>query len=141
MSTKSGKSSARKAARKTSLKRSDGPRSAEELAGQYRIVLEVHPKLGFVGSSVEMPTVFADGSTADRCVAATRHALSLAIATMMELGHAPPLPASLGKRDAQVNIRVAAHEKLLLQEAARRSGFTGISDFLRALGLRQVMSA
>jgi len=116
------------------------PKSAGELAAAYRLVLESHPKLGYVGSSVEMPTVFADGPTADACVAATRKALALAISTMMEEGMHPPLPASMGRRDAQVNIRVGAQEKFMLQEAARRSGFSGISDFLRALALRQAMT-
>jgi hypothetical protein len=47
---------------------------------------------------------------------------------MIECGLSPPASASAGKRDVQLNVRLTAHEKFLLQEAARRLGFKGVSD-------------
>lgn len=108
---------------------------ARKIAGQYRLTLDCDDALGYVGSSVELPTVFADGSTAEKCVQAIREALALAISTMIEYGQNPPLPISSGKRDTQVNVRLAQEEKLLLKEAARRFGFKGISDFIRTVAL------
>ncbi len=35
-------------------------RKAKKMAADYRIVLEKNERLGFIGSSVELPTVFAD---------------------------------------------------------------------------------
>ncbi len=111
---------------------------AREITARDRLVLEPDPELGFIGRSLELPTVFADGKTADACVAATREALETAVATMLEMGQAPPAPAERGVRQAQVNIRLTAEEKLLLEESARRRGFRGISDFVRAAALNSV---
>ena len=53
-------------------------------------------------------------------------------AAMLERGEAPPPPASQGGRTAQVNVRLTAEEKLALEAAASREGFTGVSEFVRA---------
>ena len=82
-----------------------------------------------------MPNVFADGKTAQACVAAIRKALEVATATMIEMGETPPAPASEVARQEQINVRVSAEEKLLMEEAARRKGFRGISDFVRTTTL------
>lgn len=140
MSTRS-KPSSKKARTKANLERpfDEGVlRRARKIASQYRLVLEPDDKLGYIGSAVELPTGFADGATPDACVAATRKALTAVVATMIEAGQAPPAPVSSGKREAQVNIRLDAQEKLLLQEAARRAGARGLSDFIRALAIKSI---
>ena len=114
---------------------------AGKIACEYRLILESSEAVGYVGSAVEFPTVFADGPTPDACVEATREALTFAVATMLEANQTPPSPASAGKRDVQVNIRLAAHEKHRLQEAARRFGFKGISDFVRTAALERSRTA
>ena len=114
---------------------------AKSLADQYRIILEPDDQLGYIGTAVELPTGFADGRTPDECVKATREALKVAVATMLEAGQNPPQPALAGKRDAQVNVRLASFEKLLLQDAARRHGYKGLSDFLRAAALERIRMA
>jgi len=116
-------------------------RQAEKIAGAYRFVLERHDDVGFIGSSVEMPTVFADGPTPDACVAAVHTALGYAVATMLEQGQSPPAPASTGARNVQVNVRLTADEKFLLQETARRLGFKGVSDFVRNAALDRTHAA
>jgi len=108
---------------------------AREIASQYRLVLEEEPEVGFVGSSLELPFVFADGPTPDVCVYQTREALTGVVANMLEKGRTPPLSSSANKREEQVNIRLTAGEKLLLEEAARSKGFRGISDFVRNVSL------
>ena len=138
MPVKSGKSSKKKGAREAALDRAFDPaleRRAREIAQRYRLVLEPDADVGFVGRGLELPTVFADGLSADQCVRATREALTAAVATMLELGLRPPAPAAKNARQAQINIRLTAEEKLILEDSARRAGFRGISDFVRAAAL------
>jgi len=106
---------------------------ALRIVSDYRLVLEPNKELGYVGSSVEIPSVFADGQTPDDCVKATREALTVAVATMLEMGRRPPTGRST--RSVQVNLRLTAEEKLALESAANRMGFKGVSDFVRAAAL------
>ena len=110
-------------------------RRAQGIANQYRLILEPDDELGFVGQAVELPNVFADGRTANKCVQATREALTAAVATMLEAGQRPPAPSAEGKRLMQVNIRLTAYEKQVLEEMARQSGYRSVSDFVRAAAL------
>ena len=116
-------------------------RKAKKMAADYRIVLEKNERLGFIGSSVELPTVFADAKTPDKCYKATQEALMVAVATMIECGQRPPQPASAGRRTEQVNVRLTAEEKLLFSNAATNLGFKGISDFIRNTALNSVLSS
>lgn len=114
-------------------------RRAGEIADKYRVILEPNDELGFIGSAIEMPTVFADGATPDRCVKATRQALTIAVATMLEAGKRPPV--AKGRRAFQINVRLTAEEKLALEEAAANLGFRGISEFVRAAALNRLGAA
>jgi predicted RNase H-like HicB family nuclease len=115
-------------------------RKAKKIAADYRIVLERDERLGFIGSSVEIPTVFADAKTPEKCYKATQEALMVAVATMIECGQRPPQPASAGRRTEQVNVRLTAEEKLLFANAAMSLGFKGVSDFIRNTALNSVLS-
>jgi predicted RNase H-like HicB family nuclease len=101
-------------------------------------VLEQNPKLGFIASSVELSNVYADGKTADECYQAVQEALTVAVATMIECGQRPPVPASAKKRTLQVNVRLTAEEKSLLSNASSVLGFSGLSDFIRNSALEKV---
>lgn len=83
-----------------------------------------------------MPTVMADGKTIEACIAELKEALTFAVATMLEMGDKPPMPASAGKREQQVNIRLTADERMRIEEAARQAGFRSVSDFIRAAALK-----
>ena len=115
-------------------------RKAKKIAADYRIILERNERLGFIGSSVEIPTVFTDAKTPEKCYKATQEALMVAVATMIECGQRPPQPASMGLRTEQVNVRLTAEEKLLFTNAAMNLGFKGISDFIRNSALDRVLS-
>ena len=115
-------------------------RKAKKIVADYRIMLERSERLGFIGSSVEMPTVFADAKTPEDCYKATEEALMVAVATMIECGQRPPQPASAGLRTEQVNVRLTAKEKLLFANAAMSLGFKGVSDFIRNSALDRVLS-
>ncbi len=115
-------------------------RKAKKIAGEYRITIERNERLGFIGSSVELPTVFADARTAEMCYQATQEALMVAVATMIECGQRPPQPASAKKRNEQVNVRLTSEEKILLSNAASSLGFKGISDFIRNTALNRILS-
>jgi predicted RNase H-like HicB family nuclease len=116
-------------------------RKAKKIAADYRIVLERDERLGFIGSSVELPTVFTDAKTPEKCYRAAEEALMVAVATMIECGQRPPQPASAGRRTEQVNVRLTAEEKLLFANAAMNLGFKGISDFIRNTALNSVLSS
>ena len=115
-------------------------RKAKKIVVDYRITLERNDRLGFIGSSIELPTVFADAKTPDRCYKATEEALMVAVATMIECGQRPPQPASAKKRTVQVNVRLTSEEKLLLANAATNLGFKGISDFIRNTALSRILT-
>ena len=104
---------------------------AERLVSQYQVIL--HCEGGrWYGRGFEFPKVFADGATADECVAETRKAMQGAAALLIESGKSPPAPAREGTRHQQVNVRLTAEERLLFESAARRKGFAGLSDFFRS---------
>jgi len=139
MSRKSDKSSKTTPTRKAETESLDVKAlvRAKDIVADYTVVLQPHERLGFIGSAAEMPTVFADGRTANRCIERVREALAVAVAVMLEQGQSPPAPASERRREMQVNIRLTAEEKLLLEQAARQRGFRGISDFLRSVALAE----
>jgi predicted RNase H-like HicB family nuclease len=111
---------------------------AGERAEAYHIILEQNARLGFLGSCVELPNVFADGKTAAECYEAMQEALTVAVATMLECGQRPPVPASAKKRTLQVNVRLTPEEKNLLANASTILGFSGLSDFIRNSALEKV---
>jgi predicted RNase H-like HicB family nuclease len=108
---------------------------AQRVAAKYGFLIQPHPDVGYFARGLEMPNVFADGPTPQACVTAIREALEVATATMLEMDETPPPPANDAVRQEQINIRVSAEEKLLMEEAARRKGFRGISDFVRTTTL------
>lgn len=108
---------------------------AAELAKAYHLVLTEEPEVGYVGRTVEMPLVMADGETIEACARATIEATTAAVATLLEQGARPPAPAREHKRDQQINIRLTSEERMRLEAAARRDGFRTLSDYLRASGL------
>ena len=138
MSTRSNvNSKANRSNRRELLDRPFDPqilRRAVEVSRRYRLVLEPDDEVGFIGHALELPSVFADGRTAEACVRATVEALTGTVAFLLESGQIPPAPLARA-RDAQINVRVTAEEKLVLEQKARRSGFRGVSDFVRAAAL------
>ena len=115
-------------------------RKAKKISDEYCITIEKNNKLGYIGSAVELPTVFADAKTPEACYKAIKEALTVAVATMIECGQRPPQPASAELRTEQVNVRLTAKEKLLFANAAMSFGFKGVSDFIRNSALDRVLS-
>lgn len=114
-------------------------RRAAELSKQYQVILELDDGQWF-GRGLELPGAMGDGKTPDKCVAATREAMISAVASMLEEGERPPAPASSGLRAMQVNVRLTAEEKALLESAAHNRGFNGLSDFIRFVALEAMKS-
>lgn len=114
-------------------------RRAKKIVKDYSIVVKEDDELEYIGSALEMPTVFADGKTANQCYEATRQALMVAAATMIECGRKPPTSGK--KRSIQVNIRLTPEEKMLMTNASTDLGFRGISDFIRNCALAAVRRA
>ncbi|MFH1418286.1 MAG: type II toxin-antitoxin system HicB family antitoxin [Planctomycetota bacterium] len=107
---------------------------AEAIASGYRILLDRDEDGSWIGSSVELPTVFGEGDTPDACVESTVEALIGAVAHMIELGRHPPESSA---RTEQVNVRLTPEEKFVLVGAAQRIGFQGMSDFIRVAALER----
>ena len=131
MSVKSGKSSNKK------IDRPFEPsilRRAKEIAERYQIIIQEEDG-EFFGRGLELPLVMNDGKTPADCIKATRQSLTSAIAYLLESGKTPPAPASENRRSEQINIRLTPEERVVLEEAARRKGFRGISDFVRSASL------
>jgi predicted RNase H-like HicB family nuclease len=106
--------------------------TAQKFASEYQIILNTEDGEWF-GRGLELPNVFGDGATAEKCVESTREALASAVAYLLEAGKTPPAPAQQGLRTQQVNIRLTVDEKALLESRAHSRGFTGLSDFIRAV--------
>lgn len=79
-----------------------------------------------------------DGKTPAECLENTIEMVTTTVATLLERGEIPPLPASDERRDEQVNVCLSKLEKFTFEEAARRRGFRGLSDFMRAATLSRV---
>jgi len=140
MLKKSSNSSKRKRAKADALTKPFDKETlvkARKIAKTYSIVLNPNLKLGFIGKSIELPMVFADSKTEEKCCKNIREALTVAVATMIECGQTPPSPASEKRRDLQMNIRLTAEEKEKLTKASRNLGFTGVSDFVRYVALKE----
>ncbi len=112
---------------------------ARAIASGYKLTIEKSERLGYLGSSVELPTVFADGETPEKCYKATQEALSVAVAAMLEAGQTPPQPAAFMKRTTQVNVRLTHEEKAMIANAATRAGFKGLADFIRTTVLDRAL--
>ena len=110
---------------------------AQAVASEYQVILQSEEGHWY-GRGLEMPHVFGDGKTPDACIVDTRKALTAAVAYLLESGQKPPAPAREGLRTTQVNVRLTAQEKAVLESTAKRKGFQGLSDFIRAAALESV---
>lgn len=103
-----------------------GRRVAEE----YQVIIQSHGGV-YYGRGLELPLVMAEGKSAEACVANTREACAQTVAHILSTGKHPPAPAAEQTRSVQVNIRLTASEKTILEQLAVRKGFRGLSDFVR----------
>ena len=108
---------------------------ARAIVARYRLVVEPSPGLGYIGHSIELRGVSADGRSPEECVRNSLEAQAGMVAAMLEAGEQPPAPSVGGQRAAQINIRVTEDEKMVLEAAAQRQGFRNISEFLRTTAL------
>lgn len=109
-------------------------KQAKAIVERYQIVLWFEDG-EYYGRGLEIPLAMSDGKTPDQCVANTRESLLLTVAHMIEEGQKPPAPASDSTRSVQLNIRLTTSEKSILEQAAQRNGFRGISDYVRHAAL------
>jgi predicted RNase H-like HicB family nuclease len=107
---------------------------AREIASKYQVIIQ-QEEGEFIGRGLELPNAYEDGGTADECVKKTREMFVTVVAAMIEAGEVPPPPASEGKRTEQVNVRLSAEEKLVLEASARRHGNAGLAEYIRSVAL------
>jgi len=107
---------------------------ALKVADQYQVILAFQDGHWY-GRGLELPNIHGDGKTVNQCVEDTREAFCGWVAYLLEEGQRPPTPAREGTRTAQVNVRLTSEEKVLLEATAKRKGFSGLSDFVRAAAM------
>ncbi len=113
--------------------------AARKVSRRYGVVIEETDGL-FLGSGLEMPLVMADGRTPAECLKNTREALLAASASLLERGDTLPQPMDQQHRTIEVNLRLTGHEKRVIESAARRGGYDGVSEFLRVTALKACCS-
>jgi len=86
---------------------------ARKIASDYEIVMWFEDGEWY-GRGLELPHTYGDGKTPAACIASVRQGLVVTVATMLEDGERPPVPARTGERTEQVNIRLTASEKVML---------------------------
>lgn len=109
---------------------------ARAIGDQYTIMVEPSAR-GYEASAVEMPSVFVHAATERECFSKLREALMVGVAVMLEGGQTPPAFMAESQRTMQINIRLTAHERFMLESASRNQGFRGVSDFVRNAALAQ----
>ena len=109
---------------------------AKKIATDYEIVVWFEDGEWY-GRGLELPHTYGDGKTPAACIASVREGLMLTVATMLEDGQRPPSPARTAERTEQVNIRLTAAEKALLENRSRAGGFRGVSDYVRTSALEK----
>jgi predicted RNase H-like HicB family nuclease len=107
---------------------------ARKVAQRYQVILTCEDGHWY-GRGLELPGIHGDGKTVTQCVKDTREAFAGWVAHLLEQGQSPPAPARDGTRTRQVNVRLTPEEKALLENAARRKGYVGVSDFVRAAAM------
>jgi predicted RNase H-like HicB family nuclease len=107
---------------------------AKAIAQEYQVILACEDGHWY-GRGLELPNIHGDGKTVSQCVENTREAFCGWVAYLLEEGQRPPTPAREGTRTMQVNVRLTAEEKALLEVTAKRKGFSGLSDYVRAAAM------
>ena len=108
--------------------------AAKRLIDAYDIVMR-REEGEWVGHALEYPEAIGVGKTVQRCMVETRKSLLAGVASMLEDGEAPPVPARQNVRSEQVNLRLTPEEKAVLESRSRTKGFRGIADYVRAAAL------
>jgi predicted RNase H-like HicB family nuclease len=98
---------------------------ARSIAEKYQMIIWQQDG-EYYGRGVELPFAFGDGKTVEQCAKDTREAFVATVASLLQDGFQPPAPATEGKRDQQINIRLSSVEKVML---------AGISEYVRAVAL------
>jgi predicted RNase H-like HicB family nuclease len=109
---------------------------AERIAKGYTISVRQLKEQEYVGCSIELPTIEGYGDTPQACFKSTKEAVEFTVATMLEAGEVPPLPATAEQRTEQVNVKLTPLEKDMFSALAQRFGYKGLSDFIRSTVLR-----
>lgn len=108
-----------------------------QIAQTNRIIIRQEDG-AYDGQALELPGAMNDGTTPAECLEKSIDIVTTTVATMLERGEIPTLPASDDRRDEQVNARPSKLEKLTFEEVARSRDFRGLSGFIRSATLSSV---
>jgi len=84
---------------------------------------------------VELPNCLGDGKDVESALASAREAVTAGLASDLAAGLPAPAPAREQIRSEQVNIRLSADEREIIQANASRAGFKGMADYVRSVAL------
>ena len=113
---------------------------AQLIADAYRFEVVHDPEEPwFYAFGVEAKGAMGGGETLEACYLDIRLSMREWVASMLEEGKSVPQPIQQAdeKRSSQVNVRLTADEKFRIEEAAKRAGFRGVSDFVRFAALER----
>ncbi|NLW86092.1 MAG: type II toxin-antitoxin system HicB family antitoxin [Planctomycetes bacterium] len=110
--------------------------TAQRLIDAYDIVMRLEEG-EWVGHALEYPEAIGVGKTVQQCMDETRKSLLIGVASMLQDGLTPPIPARQGVRSEQVNLRLTPEEKAVLESRSRTKGFRGIADYVRSSALEK----
>lgn len=124
----------RRSAKAGSIPSAEHEAQAAKLAEKYRITLW-REEGEWWGRCVELPNCMGDGKTSAAAIEATKQAIVAGLSTDLARGMPAPLPAREGVRSEQVNVRLSADERQAIEANAKRAGFKGLADYIRAVAL------
>ena len=110
--------------------------TAQRLIDAYDIVMRLEEG-EWVGHALEYPEAIGVGKTVQQCMDETRKSLLIGVASMLQDGLTPPIPARQGVRSEQVNLRLTPEEKAVLESRSRTKVFRGIADYVRSSALEK----
>lgn len=107
------------------------------LIRSYTVLLEPQEQGGYRARTLELPFVVGFGDNVASSLDELYTSLEFTVTALAREGVEPPVPASRGLRSEQVNVKLTHREKAMITDAAKRSGFRSMSDFLRSLAMRE----
>ena len=111
-------------------------KEAERLARKYQVLTWYdEEEQAYFGQCLELPGCMSHGATPAERDAMVLESMTLSLADSLQHGEPVPAPLSQRSRNTQINIRLSQREKLILEHAARASGYHGVSDYVRAKAL------
>lgn len=109
---------------------------ARDIVQNYSMFISPHSKKGFRGRSVEFPEILVHAPDRASCLKKLEQVLTQVVLTVLKDGGTVPRPSD-GRMTEQLNFKLTFDQKLLVENLASQRGFSGLSEFIRDLVIRE----